>query len=180
MTTTQELNKTLIEVHGNWLTSAYGVYIIEITYNKKDKYYYVGQTGDAKAISARSPFYRIAAHLGYSKNTQNQVYEGLKEKLDIKSRKEMEDWLANVNLKIHFFKTDDYQFCDEREGSEAFKKFKQDKHLPLRRKTLALETALLQTIQDKKYKILNKSFTTYRKYKDAVDQAKQIWTKIGI
>jgi hypothetical protein len=47
-------------VKGQFLMSAYAVYLIEIQ-NGNEKYYYVGQTGDPKALSARSPYYRLAA-----------------------------------------------------------------------------------------------------------------------
>lgn len=160
-----------ITIEGKHLSNAYGVYIIIIQgKNEESPYYYVGQTGDAKVISARSPFYRVAAHLGYRKSTQNQVYEGLKKSLKIEgenSRWEMEQWLDDKTINIHFFKTDEFKFLKEDDRST---------HTKNRRKTLALETALLQELLVKvgKEAVLNKSYITYKKFEDEIPQAKKI------
>lgn len=169
-----------ITIKGTDLQSAYGVYVVLIKDQEKT-FYYVGQTGDAKYISARSPFYRIAAHLGYSTSTQNQVYKALSEQLGIdlfdsrKAREEMENWLADKKLDIHYFKVDDFEFLDE-----LMEEHKQE-HTDKRRKTLALETALLQELEGKKGMVrLNKNAVSYSQFRSAVPQAQEIIQILGL
>jgi len=61
----------IINIEGSLLQSFYTVYLIQIENTKEnDVYYYVGQTGNAKIITARSPLYRIGGHLlPYSKSS---------------------------------------------------------------------------------------------------------------
>src|SRR5690554_2757169 len=142
---------TQITIKGSDLKSTYGVYIILI----KDAleiptHYYIGQTGDAKHISARSAFYRIAAHLGYSKSTQNQLFKGIVKDQNFHNddnrevRKKVEAWLKDKTLEIHFYKTDDFDFL--KEGKKEHPKNHKE-HTIKRRKTLALETALLHELE---------------------------------
>lgn len=162
-----------ITIKGSDLVSAYGVYIVLIMDQTKN-YCYVGQTGDAKYISARSPFYRIAAHLGYGKSTQNQVYEGLKKELMLSTKKEMENWLANKTIDIHFFKTDDFEFMLE---SKANKKT----HIYKRRRTLVLESALLQELKEhQELTLLNQNHMTYKDFEEAIPKAKEIMKTIEL
>ena len=147
---------------GSDLESTYGVYIIFIK-DKNDNpiYFYVGQTGDAKHISARSSFYRIAAHLSYTKSTQNQIfkaivtktklsetkkYEDLEKQEKREVRKKVEAWLKDKTIEMLFYKTADFEFLDEE------KEDNQKLHLDLRKQTLALETALIQVVEDTKKK----------------------------
>lgn len=136
-----------LEINGNLLQSSYSVYIVEIKHLNEDKiYYYIGQTGDTKEISARSPFYRISAHLGYYKSTQNQIYEGLLKKLGFPEkgfRQKMEDWFKESKIKIHYFKTDDFEFMD-REIADNL-----NNHHIKRRKTLQLETELINVLKER-------------------------------
>lgn len=174
------MEHTQIIIKGTDLQSAYGVYLVLIKDQGKT-FYYVGQTGDAKYISARSPFYRIAAHLGYSKSTQNQVYKALSNHLKIdfseprKARGEMELWLVDKTLDIHYFKVDDFDFLDE--SKDEHKHLHSDK----RRKTLALETALLQELHGKKKMIrLNSNSKSYSHFHDATPQAQEIIQFLGL
>lgn len=64
----------LLELQGEQFRRAYLLYIVEICHGK-EKYYYVGQTGDNRYITARPAFRRLAAHFEDTGNsTQNQVY----------------------------------------------------------------------------------------------------------
>lgn len=171
---------TQITIKGSDLESTYGVYIILIKDAKeKPTHYYVGQTGDAKHISARSAFYRIAAHLGYSKSTQNQLFKGIKDHLEIPDdaesrevRKKVEAWLKDKTLEIHFYKTDDFEFL--KEGKEEFPDNHKN-HTEKRQKTLALETALLQELKKTdRLKCMNNSFITYKDFQSQLENAREI------
>jgi hypothetical protein len=173
---------TKITIEGSDLESTYGVYIILIkNVNKKPTHYYIGQTGDAKYISARSAFYRIAAHLGYSTSTQNQIFKAIVEDQDFGNndnrevRKKVEAWLKDKTLEIHFYKTADFEFLKEGKGEfpENHKV-----HTNKRRVTLALETALLHELEKKKANLtrMNKDsgLVTYKKFEDQLENAREI------
>lgn len=171
---------TQITIKGSDLESTYGVYIILIKdANDKPTHYYIGQTGDAKHISASSAFYRIAAHLGYSKSTQNQLFKGIKKHLKIKDdvenrevRKKVEAWLKDKTLEIHFYKTADFEFL--KEGRKKHPENHSD-HNDKRRVTLALETALLQELgKSTKLVCMNKSNVTYIEFEGKLDDAREI------
>jgi hypothetical protein len=168
-----------ISIKGSDLVSAYGVYLVLIKDQDKN-YCYVGQTGDAKYISARSPFYRLAAHLSYGKSTQNQVYEGLKKALELQSgelRKEREDlekWLQDKTIDIHFFKTDDFMFLSETDENK-------ETHKNKRRRTLELETALIIELKkNSTITLMNKTEVSYKEYKIALPKAKEIIKSLGL
>lgn len=162
-----------ITIKGSDLVSAYGVYIVLIKAGSIN-YCYIGQTGDAKYISARSPFYRIAAHLGYGKSTQNQVYEGLKKALNLSTKKEMENWLADKTVDIHFFKTDDFEFMIDTPANK-------ETHTYKRRRTLVFESALLHELKERNgFTLLNQNHMPYKDFENAIPRAKEIMKKIGL
>lgn len=162
-----------ISIKGSDLVSAYGVYLVLIK-DKETTYCYIGQTGDAKYIAARSPFYRIAAHLGYAKNTQNQVYEGLKKAIKLSTKKEMENWLVDKTIDIHFFKTDDFEFMIDTPANKQTHTYK-------RRRTLVLESALLQVLKEKNgLNLLNQNHMPYKDFEKAVPRANEIMKTIGL
>lgn len=72
-----EQKKIKINFKPEWFQSGYFVYIITIIHKDRGLFYYIGQTGDRKHISARSPFYRLIAHLRPYKSTDNQLANGL-------------------------------------------------------------------------------------------------------
>lgn len=74
---------TIIELQPEWFKMGYYVYIVVIDHSK-ERYFYVGMTGDRKYQTARSPFYRMAGHFNQlESSTQNQIIKGLKNKLNI-------------------------------------------------------------------------------------------------
>ncbi len=157
-----------LKIAGNLLGNKYGVYIVQIDCNGSS-YFYVGQTGDAKYISARSSFYRLAAHLAYGKSTQNQVYEALRGKVGTDtSREEMENWLNDASIEMFFFPTDDFVYLEESRENK-------DMHHGKIRKTLALETALIKIGKDRGLEILNTNEVTYKKYQASLSKADEIW-----
>lgn len=160
-----------IAIHGSLLQSKYGVYIIHVLHQSAGAFYYIGQTGDAKVISARSSFYRLAAHLGYHKSTQNQVYEALKKKTGISDRYELEKWLSQAEIRMYFFKVEDFVPMIKTDENN-------EKHHTKRRKTLALETALLETGKRKGKILLNATGKSYKDYQGSMDKAEQIWNML--
>lgn len=54
-------DKLQINFNASWFKSRYYVYVITVVHGHKI-YYYVGQTGDRKYTTARSPFYRLWGH----------------------------------------------------------------------------------------------------------------------
>lgn len=178
-------NKKVISLDGDLLTSAYGVYVIIILKEEK-RYVYFGQTGDAKHLSARGSFYRLAPHFGYSKSTQNQIYQFLrnhnhKKKLEhqnspnLKDREDVEKWLHNAQISMHYYPIEEYKhWKDTKNNREKY-------HTPNRRGTLALETALLQIFKEQQdILLINKNKVTYSKWKDKLEDAIAILTDLEI
>ncbi len=87
-----------LEIKGNMLMPGFSIYLLEIRYTGKPRYYYVGMTGDSYFPSARSAFHRISGHLELAKSTQNQLITGIKEQMLLKD----EDFV-NLHLKMHHF-----------------------------------------------------------------------------
>ena len=106
-----------IELKGTLLQSKYGAYVITIHHATGGTYYYIGQSGDAKHLTARSSFYRLAAHLGYSKSTQNQVYQALTKETGITNRYDLENWMLDATIKVYFFKVADFQPMEATEAN---------------------------------------------------------------
>lgn len=96
--------------------SSYLLYIVEIINKNTGHYFYIGQTGDRNAITARSAFRRLAGHFsdqGHSR--ENQVYRQIAEKI-LKDnnvtkkgvfppiiKKKVSDFLTNSKVKMHAF-----------------------------------------------------------------------------
>ncbi len=65
--------------HGEILERGFWIYVWEIK-NKKEKYIYVGRTGDSSSPNAASPFNRIGQHLDFRSNAKgNSLAKRLKE-----------------------------------------------------------------------------------------------------
>ena len=113
------------------LKSMYSVYVI-ILNNEADTYFYVGQTGDRKHISARSPFYRLTGHLDKQESsTQNQVYKGIVEKIlkikyDENTHENVEKYLSNLKLKMYTFPIFDFQYNISKEEHSKKRKHVED------------------------------------------------------
>ncbi len=97
------LNNSKITIEGRQLRSVYAVYVIELIH-KDDKYYYIGQTGDAHYISARPPFSRIGGHLeNTDRSTQNQIYKFIVRKLNIVVQAGANDYSRQDKAKVEEF-----------------------------------------------------------------------------
>lgn len=73
----ETLEQTTISFNPEWFQSGYYVYVLTIKHKDKRTFYYVGQTGDRKHNSARSPFYRLMAHFSPYTSTDNQLVKGI-------------------------------------------------------------------------------------------------------
>lgn len=68
------------EFSSEWFKSAYYVYVLMVQHKTKGFFFYIGQTGDKKYTSARSPFYRLWGHFNpynSKSGTDNQIIKGL-------------------------------------------------------------------------------------------------------
>jgi hypothetical protein len=125
---------------GSWLLPAYSVYLAEILKPGK-RYYYVGQTGDGKHLTARSPFHRLAAHLGYQRSsTENQIHKCVAERAmrdypDLSERESVAKWWGDAQILFHHMRTE--AVVGGVTGND---------HQTKRRATLRLESALIQAL----------------------------------
>lgn len=105
-----------IELTGEQFRRAYLLYVIEICHNK-DRYYYIGQTGDKNYITARPAFRRLSGHLeDRGESTQNQVYRYVatkvlgygeaenREAFHEKIKQAVEGFLVGSNVRMHIYK----------------------------------------------------------------------------
>lgn len=70
-----------LEIPGSFLVPGFCIYVLEIV-KEKQKWFYIGMTGDPHYPSARAAFHRISGHLELSKrSTQNQLQIVMKEQL---------------------------------------------------------------------------------------------------
>ncbi len=73
----------VIELKQDWFKTGYYVYAVALKY-QKERYFYIGMTGDRKYVTARSPFYRMSGHFNrLTSSTENQVLKGIHDKLGI-------------------------------------------------------------------------------------------------
>ena len=69
----------ILTLEGQHFRRNYLLYIIEISH-ENDKHYYIGQTGDNNAVTARPAFRRLAGHLSdRGSSTENQIYRYIAE-----------------------------------------------------------------------------------------------------
>jgi hypothetical protein len=111
-----------IEIDGQQqFKKSYLLYVVEIEYKEKDRYFYVGQTGDRHHLTARPAFRRLAAHLSdQGSSTENQVYRGIAVKILKKDsakekgafsteiKQKVSGFLTNSKIKMHVFPIQDF------------------------------------------------------------------------
>ncbi len=67
-----------LEIPGSFLVPGFSIYVLEIR-KEKEKWFYIGMTGDPYYPSARAAFHRISGHLELSsRSTQNQLQIALR------------------------------------------------------------------------------------------------------
>lgn len=144
-----------LEIPGSFLVPGFCIYVLEIV-KEKQKWFYIGMTGDPHYPSARSAYYRLVGHLELNKkSTQNQLRVALKEKIGINS----EEDFKNVSIKMHHYpipgfkklnaKLSDIEVVKQLKLTQEYKDYK-----IIQQQVLALENVLIFELKDK---LLNKT-----------------------
>jgi len=150
-----QMPSNTFEIPGSFLVPGFSIYVLEIR-KEKEKWFYIGMTGDPHYPSARSAYYRLVGHLELSKrSTQNQLRIAMREKLGIVS----DDDFKNIALKMHHFPIPGFKkLADKLSDKEAVKQLKQtpayNEYKEIQQMVLALENALIFELKDK---LLNKT-----------------------
>lgn len=159
----------ILQLEGDLFQSAYSVYVVDINHKKEGRFFYIGQTGDSHYLMARSPFYRMGGHFEYRASTQNQIFKGIGNYLDVelegpenelenekeertrRVRAAIEAFLVECTVTYHIFPVAPFSY--ENEDKELHKRN--------RHKTLLIETALLKQFNKVfKEKLLNKGLVS--------------------
>lgn len=144
-----------LEIPGSFLVPGFCIYVLEIV-KEKQKWFYIGMTGDPHYPSARAAFHRISGHLELSKSsTQNQLQIALKDNKIVKDDKDLE----KLTIKMHHFPIKGFRrITDKPLINETMKQLKNTPaykdYQKLRQKILALESNLIYELKDK---LLNKT-----------------------
>jgi hypothetical protein len=147
-----------IILEGQHFRRQYLLYIIEIL-NGDDRHFYVGQTGDHNAVTARPAFRRLAAHLGdRGSSTENQVYRYLAEcvidnpnvnkinkNFNEQTKQEVEDYLVHSTITMYVYGLQEFPPGIEREI-----------HLANVRKVRLFEKMIIALFRKHRKKIANK------------------------
>jgi len=148
----ENINEMEISFNSEWFQSGYYVYVISITHRTKGKFYYIGQTGDRKHVSARSPFYRLMGHYNpynLNNNTDSQLIKGLinNNLIELPSKNKstricVEEATQNKSILINtnYFKISDFDEND---------------HSAKRKNVEEIESALIKIFSDKKLSLFN-------------------------
>lgn len=154
MIVNENLHNTL-EIPGSFLEPGFSIYVLEIV-KEKEKWFYIGMTGDPHYPSARAAFHRISGHLELSsRSTQNQLQIALKEKGIVKNEKDFE----KLNIKMHHYPLPGFKRITEKQLTtktmqQLVKTQDYSDYQKLRKKILALESALIYELKNK---LLNKT-----------------------
>jgi len=144
-----------LEISGSLLLPGFSIYVLEIR-KEKQKWFYIGMTGDPHYPSARSAFYRLVGHLELNKrSTQNQLRIAMKEKLGINS----DDDFKNITIKMYHYPIPGFKkLSDKLSDKEEVKRLKKTpaykEYKEIQQKVLALENALIFELKEK---LLNKT-----------------------
>jgi hypothetical protein len=152
------------------LKSMYSIYVIVLK-NGLNKYFYIGQTGDRKHISARSPFLRLTGHLDKQESsTQNQIYKGIMEKIlkikyDDKTYENVEKYFSELYLTMYSFPIYNFQYNAS-----------SNEHMEKRRKVEDIENILINEFTKKygKENILNKKFSLVYNFDNYAKEVNEI------
>lgn len=150
----------VLELQGKHFRRQYLLYIIELSHGS-DKYFYVGQTGDSRYITARPAFRRLAAHFEDSQSTQNQVYyyisydilgfeqtQGKKSAFTPEAKQEVENYLVDSTIKMHVYSLEPFlPLATPQEHSEK------------RRKVTLLEKHVIDAFVKSRKGLMNKKLT---------------------
>ncbi|MDO8967635.1 hypothetical protein [Algoriphagus sp.] len=149
-------NYSCIEFSGLALHPTFSIYLFEIE-KGKEKFFYVGMTGDGHYPSARSILHRLAGHIDLGKkSTQSQFMKGLKDKV-FKGKKNLtaEDW-ETLHIKLHQWPIPGFEpwegdLKNLKKESAPYQKYK-----ATQTEVLNLEKRLIEALKEKyPEKILN-------------------------
>ncbi|MBK7377572.1 MAG: hypothetical protein IPJ03_00955 [Ignavibacteriales bacterium] len=143
------------EIPGSFLVPGFCIYVLEIV-KEKQKWFYIGMTGDPHYPSARSAYYRLVGHLELNqRSTQNQLRVAMKEKVGINNDNDFMD----VTIQMHHYpipgftklnvKLSDIEVVKQLKLTPEYKAYKK-----IQQQVLALENALIFELKDK---LLNKT-----------------------
>ncbi|MEN9303967.1 MAG: hypothetical protein RL264_2396 [Bacteroidota bacterium] len=144
-------NYQTISFNGLALHPTFSVYLFEIE-KEKQKYFYVGMTGDSHYPSARSILHRLAGHIDLSsRSTQSQFIKALKEKVFDKEELNRED-LTQLTIQLHYWPVEGFTPFSE----DAFKNLDKTSadYKAIQTKVLALESKIIGEYHDR---LLNKT-----------------------
>ncbi|MFH1381454.1 MAG: hypothetical protein ABIH70_00990 [Chloroflexota bacterium] len=157
----------VVELPGELFKRQYLLYIIELS-RSGSRYFYIGQTGDTRVITARPVFRRLAAHLEDRKSTQNQVYqyvahrilefpeyEGKKIAFTQEARQAVEKYLVKGNLKMHAYSLEPFVSSISRE-----------EHVKRRRKTQKIEEQVIALFRKNRRELMNQKVVASVSLKD--------------
>ena len=145
----------ILEIPGSFLVPGFCIYVLEIV-KEKQKWFYIGMTGDPHYPSARSAYYRLVGHLELNqRSTQNQLRIAMKEKMGINNDNDFKD----VTIKMHHYPIPGFTKLNTKlSDNEAVKQLKQTQeykeYKKIQQQVLALENALIFELKDK---LLNKT-----------------------
>jgi len=145
---------------GELFRRRYLLYVVELSHSSS-QYFYVGQTGDTRVITARPVFRRLAAHLEDRKSTQNQVYqyvaheilgfpeeEGKKTAFTEEARRAIEEYLVKSNIKMHVYYLEPF-----------ISTITQGEHEKNRRKTQKIEEQVIDVFRKNRKELMNRKST---------------------
>lgn len=149
----------VFELKGEHFKRRYLLYIVELSH-KGNQYFYVGQTGDTRVITARPVFRRLAAHLEDRKSTQNQLYqyvahdilrfpedEGKKIAFTERAKQAVEEYLVKSNIKMYAYHL------------ESFLPTTTEEHKKKRRKSQKIEKQAIAVFRKNGRRLMNKKQT---------------------
>jgi hypothetical protein len=146
----------VFELTGEHFRRRYSLYVIELSH-EGNQYFYVGQTGDTRVITARPVFRRLAAHFEDRKSTQNQLYqyvahdilkcpedEGKKRAFTERTRQAVEECLVKSNIRMYVYHL------------EPFLSTTAEEHKKRRRKTQKIEKQVIDIFHKNGKRLMNR------------------------
>lgn len=147
-------NYQTISFNGLALHPTFSVYLFEIE-KEKQKYFYVGMTGDSHYPSVRSILHRLTGHIDLSsRSTQSQFIKALKEKVFVKEILNREE-LEQLSIQLHHWPVEGFTPISEDEFKNLDKAYADYKaYKAIQTKVLALESKIIGEYHDR---LLNKT-----------------------
>jgi hypothetical protein len=98
-----------LEFNGELLYPSFSIYLFEI-FEGRNKYYYVGMTGDRHYPSARSILHRLAGHIDLTKRSrQSQLLQGINKLFGKKGEHLTLTELKTLKIKLHHWPIEGFE-----------------------------------------------------------------------